>query len=150
MFLRSKGSKPAIFFRGLEINAAQIPNHWNPWSAGGPKIDGTVFVQAELALFDQDPNGSGESGIRIARDSADGIPVPLFACRNGGTNIVGLKWDIGGFGDGMGSATIADGAIDSVDLASGTLKPWNITVQTIEYTDANGNPASMQALVSPP
>jgi hypothetical protein len=50
----------------------------------------------------------------------------------------------------METPTIQHGAIFTYDGMSGSLKPWNVTVQTINYTDSNGNPASMQVVVPPP
>ena len=113
------------------------------------QIDASLFVQGELALFESDPNGSGESGIRIGRASAGGVSVPAFTSRLNGAIPFGLIWDIGGFADGAGSPTIQDGALYRVDLASGMFKPWNVTVQTIQALDAGGNPITLQVICPP-
>ena len=75
--------------------------------------------------------------------------MPLIACRTSGMSLMQLKWDIGGFGDGMGNPTIQDGAIYRVDLMTQTLKPWNITVQTLNLMDSSGNPITVQVIVPP-
>ena len=113
------------------------------------QIDASLFVQGELALFESDPNGSGESGVRIGRASAGGVSVPVFTSRLNGAIPFGLIWDIGGFADGAGSPTIQDGALYRVDLASGMFKPWNVTVQTIQALDAGGNPITLQVICPP-
>ena len=118
--------------------------------AGNAEIDGSVYVQGELALFESDPGGSGESSVRIGRVSAGGAAVPAITSRINGTTVFNITLDFGGQADGAGSPTLQDGAIWRYDLATGSLKPWNITVQTINYTDSSGNPATMQVLVPSP
>ena len=118
--------------------------------AGNAEIDGSVFVQGELALFESDPGGSGESSVRIGRASAGGAAVPAITSRLNGTTLFNITLDFGGQADASGSPTIQNGAIWRYDQATNSLKPWNVTVQTINYTDSDGNPASMQVLVPPP
>ncbi len=31
-----------------------------------------------------------------------------------------------------------------------TIRPWNVTAETLNYMDSNGNPATKQIIVPPP
>ena len=133
-----------------EPGGSAFPYNGDPQINGNLITSGNDFVQGELGLFESDPNGSGEAGVRIGKELINGVWVPNFKIRASGATLFGLKWDLGGYTDGMGNQTIQDGAIFRVDLMNLTLKPWNVTVKTLNYMDSNGNPATEQIICPPP
>jgi hypothetical protein len=118
---------------------------------GDAVFQGRVMIQqSELHVMTNTDTGSGEEGIAIRADTSSGSPILQIASRRSGSDIASISFDLAGFFDGMGNPTVQDGALLRYDGMRQCFKPWNITVQTIYYTDNNGNPASMQVLVPPP
>jgi hypothetical protein len=152
------GVSPGMDPRWTQIQVAgggdPFPYTGNPVINGDPEINGNIknngtTYTAGVGIGMTDIGGSGESGVRHGTDTSTGIPLPTVTIRNGGSTVFQIKQDFGGLIDGMGTPTVQDGAIYRVDLTTGTLKPWNVTVRTVQVLDENGNPVTIQVICPP-
>ena len=147
------GVSPGMDSRWTQIQVSgggdPFPYNGNPEINGNIKNNGTTYTNA-VGIGVSDIGGSGEFGVIHGTDTSSGIPLPLIAIRNSGMTPFQIVQDLGGMVDGMGTPTIQDGSIWRYDAMSGRMKPWNVTVQTINYMDSSGNPATMQVIVPPP
>ena len=77
--------------------------------AGDAEIDGSVFVQGELALFNNDPNTSDEAGVRIGKTNPGNGYLPTLSSRRSGMSIWTHALDLGGITYNMGMPSVQDG-----------------------------------------
>jgi hypothetical protein len=117
---------------------------------GNADIQGHVFVQGELRLYQTDPGSSGESSAVIRRDDMSGASIPVFVTRRSGMDISAIKADFAGMIDGMGNPTVRDGAIYRYDAMAQAMKPWNVYVQTLQLMDSTGQPITVQVITPSP
>ena len=90
---------------------------------GNADIQGHVFVQGELRLYQTDPGSSGESSAVIRRDDMSGASIPVFVTRRSGMDISAIKFDPAGMYDGMGNPSIQHGDTLRYDSMAQAIKP---------------------------
>jgi hypothetical protein len=85
----------------------------------------------------------------VSRNHADG-PLLNLTTKVNASERANITLDPSGLQDGGGTPSVQDGALYRFDAASNTIKPWNVTVQTLNLMDSLGNPITVTLLVPPP
>ena len=90
---------------------------------GNIDVQGRGFVQLDLALYANDPNGSGETAVSLRHDESSGASILAIASRRSGADLSNIKLDVAGMIDGAGNPSVQHGDGFQYDGMNDAVKP---------------------------